>query len=97
MNERIESYMAYRWIGRDGEFIDAIPTRDLTGADLLRLEDQEGITEADIATCGLYERVEMAEIEPFCGAPTADGGRCRRPVAEWGERCFQHGAVEKHE
>lgn len=44
----------------------------------------------------IVEAVTRAE-EPVasfvCGAPTASGGVCQRPVASEGERCYQHGVA----
>jgi len=90
VKEPIEAHTVFRWVGREGQYVIGVPTRDLTAADLLEIERREGITEEEIALTGLYERVELAEVEPFCGAPTAEGGRCRRAVEVWGERCYQH-------
>jgi len=67
-----------------------IPARNLTAADLVEVEDREGVTREEIEKSGLYEAVDVTEVEPFCGAPTGDGGRCRRRVGQWGERCYQH-------
>jgi len=86
----IDAHITFRWVGRGTAHLNAVPARDLTDADLLELEMREGITETEIERCGLYERVELAEVEPFCGAETDASTRCRRGVEAWGERCWQH-------
>lgn len=91
MNELIDAHITFRWVGRGVQFLNGVPARDLTDADLLEIEEREGITETEIERCGLYARAELAEVEPFCGAETDAGGRCRRVVAAWGEHCWQHG------
>lgn len=90
VNETIGPHITYRFIGAPGQYLNAVPARDLVGADLVELEAREGITAADIERSGLYEPVDWVEVAPFCGAETTDGGRCRREVGEWGERCWQH-------
>lgn len=67
-----------------------VPARDLYADDLLDLEEREGIGREVLEVSPAYIPARFFEVEPFCGAPTADGGRCRRPVKEWGDRCFQH-------
>jgi len=84
--------MLYKWIGRPGGYLNAVPARDLYPRDVLELEEREGITEEDIRLSGLYEPTEWVEVGPFCGAPD-EGGRCREPVADWGLRCEEHGAL----
>jgi len=90
VSEDTERHIRYRWIGRSGQFVMGIPSRDLTAEDLLRLEEMQGITESQVRGCGLYEPVETAEVAPFCGAALDNGERCRRRVSAWGERCWQH-------
>jgi hypothetical protein len=86
------AHTVYKYVG-DGRFIMSVPARDLTAADLLEFLDREGITHQDVEASGLYLPVERFEIIPFCGAPTATGGRCKRQVSAWGERCYQHQEV----
>lgn len=90
MKALTELHIVYRWIGPSNAYLNAVPARDLTAADLIDVEDREGITAETIEQSGLYEPVKLAEVPPFCGAGTEDGGRCRRPVNLWGLRCWQH-------
>lgn len=84
----IEGHMVYRYVGPG--YIVGIPARDLYPEDLVRLEEM-GIQRALIDISGLYEPLEsVGEVEPFCGAELANGGRCRRKVEVWGEKCWQH-------
>jgi len=87
-------HIAYRWIGPPDAYLNAVPSRDLTGADLVGLEEREGITAAVILQSGLYEPAELTEVAPFCGAATEDGRHCRRLVQSWGQRCWQHKEAE---
>lgn len=87
-NEAIAWHTVYRYVGPG--YLNAVPTRDLTGADLVEVQEREGIGRAEIEASGLYVAVDAVEVEPFCGAPRADGGRCKRKVARWGLRCYQH-------
>lgn len=89
-SELIDVYMAYKYIGK-GAFIMGVPARDLSEADLAEVLDREGITRAEIEASGLYVPAGQDEVKPFCGEPTAAGGRCSRKVSAWGERCHQHG------
>jgi len=82
----------YKFIGPAGAYVMALPARDLTGADVVGAE-REHITVAMIEGCGLYVKAEFVEVRPFCGAATVEGGRCRRGVEEWGQRCYQHQEV----
>jgi len=93
MSDLTEIGTVYKFVGREGQYLNAVPARNLKPQDLMDLESREGITEDDIRLSGLYEPTEWAEVEPFCGAPLEEGGRCREPVAEWGLRCERHGAL----
>ena len=75
-----------------GQYMMAVPARDLTRVDLIDVEEREGITLEQIMASGLYVEMEDVEVAPFCGAAT-DGGntRCRVPVEIWGARCEEHG------
>jgi hypothetical protein len=90
VSESIAPHTVYKFVGEAGQYLHAVPARDLTGADLVEVEEREGITAEEIERSGLYERVELAEVTSFCGAPTGGGGRCRREVERWGQRCWQH-------
>jgi hypothetical protein len=90
VSESIAPHTVYKFVGEAGQYLHAVPARDLTGADLVEVEEREGITAEEIECCGLYERVDWYEVPPFCGAPTGAGGRCRRRVEQWGQRCWQH-------
>lgn len=88
LKEFIEKHTIFKYIGPG--HIMGIPARDLIEADLAEIEEREGITRQVIEASGLYEPVDVAEVEPFCGAPIGNGGRCSRKVQQWGERCYQH-------
>lgn len=92
LSAAIAAHTVYKYIG-EGRFMMSVPARDLTAADLLEILEREGITHQDVEASGLYIPVVCMEIEPFCGAPTAAGGRCKRTVSAWGERCYQHQEV----
>jgi len=92
VSETIKSATVFRYVG-DGAYAMGVPARDLTRFDLVEIEQREGITEADVERTGLYVVVEVVEVKPFCGAETASGGRCKRTVGAWGERCYQHQEV----
>jgi len=83
------AHTVYKYVG-EGRFIMSVPARDLSAADLLEILEREGITPQTIEASGLYLPGGRMEIEPFCGAPTAAGGRCKRKVSAWGKRCHQH-------
>ena len=89
-----DAHIRYRYIGA-GRYLMAVPARDLTAADLIDVREREGITRATIELSGIYEPVRLAEVEPFCGAGLEEGRRCWEPVARWGERCGEHGGVER--
>jgi len=91
-SETIAAHTVYRYVGPG--FLMGVPARDLTAADLLEVREREGVTRAVIEASGIYEPISAAEVPPFCGAPMGDGGRCKRRVACWGERCYQHEGVE---
>lgn len=82
-----------KYLGHNGyPFVIGIPARDLTQADLNDLA-LAGLSKTDVLDTSLYIEVIVGEVfgpSPFCGAPTAAGGRCRRTVSAWGERCYQH-------
>jgi hypothetical protein len=88
VSEPTGSYTVYRYIG-DGAYVMGVPARDLFPADLLMLAERS-IPESVLIASGLYEPNAIVEIEPFCGAPLADGGRCKETVSEWGQRCPIH-------
>jgi hypothetical protein len=88
-----DAHKAFEWVGREGEYLMGVPARDLYPRDLMEVEEREGITQEEIAQSGLYAPVNLAEVEPFCGAPLYGGERCREPVAAWGLRCEEHGAL----
>ena len=88
----IEPHTVYRYVGPG--YLMAVPARNLTAADLLEVREREGVTRAVIEASGIYEPISAAEVLPFCGALTGDGGRCKRRVEEWGQRCYQHQGVE---
>lgn len=90
MKPDIAPHTVFRWEGRPGQYLNAVPARDLVGADLVAIEDREGVTPEMILASGLYEPVDWVEVAPFCGAATEDGGRCGRRVSDWGQRCWQH-------
>lgn len=84
-----------RYLGRNGSpFVMNIPARNLTEADLARLELERGITRDEVLKSGLY--VEVVEggdwfgPGPFCGARLLLGARCTEPVEAWGKRCPEH-------
>lgn len=86
--ELIEAHMVYRYVGPG--YLMGVPARDLTAADLLEVREREGVSRAEIEATGIYEPMNLIEIEPFCGV---EG--CREPVGEWGEHCGAHrGALE---
>ena len=87
------AHILYRYLGPG--YMMCVPARDLTAADILEVVEREGITLEEIEASGLYEAVSLVEVQPFCGAPTRDGGRCRRWVAQWGEYCYQHQEVDQ--
>jgi len=88
VSEPTGSYTVYRYVG-DGAYVMGVPARDLYPADLLMLAER-GIPESVLSDSPLYETAERVEIEPFCGAPLAEGERCRETVADWGQRCPIH-------
>ena len=88
LNAAIAAHTVYRYVGPG--FINGCPARDLTAADLAEVKRREGITREMIERSRIYERVRQEEIKPFCGTELGDGGRCRRRVNQWGERCWQH-------
>ena len=88
MNESTVSFIEYKYLGPG--YLASVPARDLTAADLVEVGEREGITREEIEASGVYEAVDVVEVEPFCGAPTEKDGRCRRRVARWGARCYQH-------
>lgn len=100
MKDRIESFMEYKYVGgHDASghplgYITGLPARDLWPDDVLCALENQGITQADIDASLLYESVYLAEVAPMCGAELADGGECKRPVEEWGQRCWQHKDTE---
>jgi len=89
VSELTESCIIFKWRGKPGTFLMGVPARDLTGEDVLSVEDLTGLTEDDLLKTGLYEPVQWIEVSPFCGAKLEDG-RCRVPVQVWGQRCDQH-------
>lgn len=90
MSDPTELGIAYRYVGEAGAYVMGVPARDLTEYDVWDVGQREGIDRGHIEASGLYEPVDWVEVPPFCGARTADGGRCRHRVAAWGERCWQH-------
>jgi hypothetical protein len=80
--------MEYRYIGHGGYML-GVPARDLDAADVLEVQEREGIGALEIEASGLYEPARWQEVAPFCGS-MRDGRRCWRPVAVWGERCEEH-------
>ena len=93
MNEIIAGFTEFEYIGPG--YLIGVPARDLTAADLVEVRERERITRKVIVESGLYKQVDVVEVEPFCGAPTVDGGRCQRPVERWGDHCYQH--QEQHQ
>ena len=83
-----ERFITYRYIGPG--YMNGVPARDLYPADIADVERREHITRAQIEASGIYEPMETAEVKPFCGAPLVGSGRCKREVAAWGMRCWQH-------
>jgi len=88
MNEHTGPVSEYRYIGPG--YLNGVPARDLTAADIIEVHDREGITRDQIEASGIYEWVRWVEIKPFCGARMANGQRCRQRVPEWGDLCRQH-------
>jgi hypothetical protein len=84
----IDPFTVFKYVGPG--YVNAVPARDLTAADLLELRERECITRQQIEASGIYEAVELSEVAPFCGAELGDGRRCRRKVSRWGMRCYQH-------
>jgi hypothetical protein len=92
LSDLIAAHTVYRYVGPG--YLMGVPARDLTASDLLEVREREGVTRAVIEASGIYEPISAAEVPPFCGAPTGEGGRCKRRVERWGERCYQHQGVE---
>ena len=85
----IDAHIRYRYLGA-GRYMMAVPARDLTAADLIDVEEREGITQPMIEASGIYEAIRLIEVEPFCGA-----AECWEPVEWWGDRCGEHGSQDR--
>ena len=83
-----DAHIRFRYLGPG--YLMGVPARDLTAADLIDVLEREGVTAAEIEASGAYEPVNLVEVQPFCGAALANGGRCWEPVACWGDRCEEH-------
>lgn len=88
LSDLIDAHTVFRYQGPG--YMMGVPARDLTGQDLVDVLEREHISRAMIEASGLYRKVELVEVAPFCGAPLPNGGRCRRRVTDWGKRCYQH-------